>query len=326
VDPGCKAEFARLLGIERSNLYRCSERQNKRDQQDIDQLVVAHLDNPRYGVRRLAYILNWSLDKTRRIRTLAGVMAYCGKKKGKRVTQKSEISAPPNLLRQHWALKDPKNPRKGYSFAKLTDPALKIWAQDFTYIKHNGRYCFLAATMRLASRDIVGWAFSRHHDKDLVCSSLRDALLKHENPNIIHNDQGSEYLSAAHAKLCEENDIQMSASDPGSPWQNGYMERFFNTFKDEIAGRLRHAKTEEEVYQIIARWIYEYNNKRIHGAIRMTPAKCAELLFPHEKQNIEAKALTRKSFLRSRGAKSLLDGEPALAPLQVLGQFTVCDD
>ena len=61
-----------------------------------------------------------------------------------------------------------------------------------------------------------------YHDADLVCASLEDALRNNDAPDIAHTDQGYEYLSQKNSKLCEQMNIEMSASDKGEPWQNYY--------------------------------------------------------------------------------------------------------
>ena len=59
---------------------------------------------------------------------------------------------------------------------------------------------------------------------------------KYKAPNIIHSDRGAEYLSEKHLNLCKVYGVSASASGSGQPWQNGFMERFFNTFKEEQVG------------------------------------------------------------------------------------------
>jgi transposase InsO family protein len=58
----------------------------------------------------------------------------------------------------------------------------------------------------------------------------QNALDQYPAPAILHSDQGSEYLSLLHQEICERYEIQLSASDKGSPWQNGDMERWFGNF------------------------------------------------------------------------------------------------
>ena len=100
--------------------------------------MVAHLKNPRYGVRRLAIELGWSEDKTRRVRNLANVEALRKNKRKRNIKTAPEIDSPENKLRNFWEIKYSNNPRDGYNFAPLTKPELNIWAEDFTYIGWRG--------------------------------------------------------------------------------------------------------------------------------------------------------------------------------------------
>lgn len=265
------------MNLDRTSLYHDWTKQKTKDDISIEQLCEEHAKNPRYGVKRLAIALGWSEEKTRRIRNLAGIEALRKTKKGHKA-QAAEIDAPENKLRPYWIYKNPEDPRLGYSFEELTRPELGIWVQDFTYIGHQGKFLYLAVTLSLADREAVGWAFGFHHDAELICASLEDALEHYSAPFIVHNDCGSEYLSQKHYDLCTQEGILMSASDPGEPWQNGFMESFFNTFKEEMSGKIRLCKDPVELYEKIANWIHYYNHERIHTALRMSPADYAARL------------------------------------------------
>lgn len=259
------------MKVDRTSLYRDCNKQKERDDEDVSKMMAVHVKNPRYGVRRLAIELGWSEDKTRRIRNLAGVEALRKTKRKRNIKAIPEIDSPENKLRRYWEYKDSTNPRDGYDFSGLTNPELNIWVEDFTYISWKGRFLYLAATLRISTREILGWSLGMYHDADLVCASLEDALQHNNAPNIAHSDQGSEYLSQKNSKLCERMNIEMSASDKGEPWQNGFMERFFATFKEEMEYKIRKCETITEVYEKIANWIYYYNYERIHTALRMPP-------------------------------------------------------
>ena len=271
MDSGCKSEFASLLKVGRTSLYHKYHKQKERDGESISKLMAAHLKNPRYGVRRLSIELGWSEDKTRRVRNLANVEALRKTKQKRNTKTAPEIGSPENKLRNFWELKDSNNPRDGYDFTPLTKPELNIWAEDFTYIGWRGRFLYLAVTLRISTREALGWSLGFYHDADLVCASLEDALRNNKAPDIAHSDQGSEYLSHKKSNLCKKMNIKMSASDKGEPWQNGFMERFFATFKEEMEYKIRKCETITEVYEKIASWIYYYNYERIHTSLKMPP-------------------------------------------------------
>ena len=93
---------------------------------------------------------------------------------------------------------------------------------------------YLAIVMDLKTRQVVGWRLGLRHSSELTHEALLDALSKHPSPAILHSDQGSEYLSYKHQELCAKMEIQLSASNKASPWQNGFMERWFGGFKREM--------------------------------------------------------------------------------------------
>jgi transposase InsO family protein len=99
---------------------------------------------------------------------------------------------------------------------------------------------------------------------------LYDALSKQETPAILHFDRGSEYLSGQHLNLLERLEIRPSASAPGSPWQNGFQERFYGSFKTEL-GTLKNIASEGALFELIAVTLNYYNTKRIHTKLKTNP-------------------------------------------------------
>ena len=101
----------------------------------IKRLISLHQLHPYWGVRRLALALSWSLNKTRRIKILAGVRTklpkrtWCRPKKGKLA------APPPNLL----------------------PSGKEVLVEDFT---HLGRF-YLAVCMRLSTRQILSFKLCR---------------------------------------------------------------------------------------------------------------------------------------------------------------------
>ncbi len=115
------------------------------------------------------------------------------------------------------------------------------------------------------------------HSSELTHEALLDALSKHPSPAILHSDQGSEYLSYKHQELCDKMEIQLSASNKASPWQNGFMERWFGGFKREMGNLTQHQDI-SQLHEAIVMQIYYYNHRRIHNALGMSPAAYAATL------------------------------------------------
>ena len=151
------------------------------------------------------------------------------------------------------------------------------WVQDFTYLWHGHAMHYLAVVLDLKTRQVVGWRLGLRHTSELTHMAVLDALSKHPSPSILHSDQGTEYLSYKHQLLCQKMEITLSCSTKGSPWQNGFMERFFGSLKLEL-GNISRFKELAEFYEAIALAIYYYNTKRIHSALNMSPAAYAATL------------------------------------------------
>jgi len=268
------------LRICRTAYYRKPTTQHGKDAADMAALLAAHQEHPFYGVERLAIHLGWSQVKTRRIRTLAGItIVRPGAKKRRSSSAPAEIAAAPNALKRFAKFRDETKPQAGFSYAGMVNAA--AWVQDFTHLNFGGEEHYLAVVLDLKTRQVVGWRLGTRHSSELTLAAVLDALSKHPAPAILHSDQGSEYLSYKHQELCQRLEITLSCSKRASPWQNGFMERWFGNFKLELGNITRH-KDVAELHEAIALAIFYYNTKRIHSALKMSPAAYAAQLKDQE--------------------------------------------
>lgn len=235
----------------------------------------AHEQHPFYGTRRLALHLGWNRKKARRILKLAGIVVPTPTKKRRYRGGKPEVAAPPNILHSYAKFKDEARPQDGMDYSGMVNA--HAWVQDFTYLWFERHMHYLAVVLDLKTRQVVGWRLGLRHSSELTHEALLDALSKHSPPAILHSDQGSEYLSYKHQLLCERMEIQLSCSNKSSPWQNGYMERWFGGFKREI-GSLNRYQDIPQLHEAIALQIHYYNTNRIHSALGMSPAAYAASL------------------------------------------------
>lgn len=261
-----------------------------RDKQAVATLHEAHSRHPLYGVRRLALHLGWSEAKARRIRTLAGVtIARPTQKKRHGGSAPAEILAAPNALKRFAHYRNESRPQDGLSYAGMVDSG--GWVQDFTYLWFQRSWHYLAVVLDLKTRQVVGWRLGTRHTSELTLAALQDALTKYPAPTILHSDQGSEYLSYKHQLVCDQFEITLSCSKRASPWQNGFMERFFGSFKPEL-GTLAQYRDLGELHEAIALTIHYYNSERIHLALKMSPATYAASLMrlaPLERDRVSEK-------------------------------------
>lgn len=201
-------------------------------------------------------------------------LALCiSKNRAQRIMQKYNLHPEPSIHQRHYkqhkgVREAPANVLKQLGIIAIFPG--HVWAGDFTYLKCMGRWYYLATVIDVYTREIVGWSVSTRHDTKLVLDALYDAVSRHTTPKYLHFDRGSEYLSEAHLDLCESLEITMSASAAGSPWQNGFQERFYGSFKTEL-GSLKNIASEGELFERISLTLNYYNTKRIHTKLKTTP-------------------------------------------------------
>lgn len=151
--------------------------------------------------------------------------------------------------------------------SKPTAPGQQ-WAGDFTYLKSQQGWFFLAAIIDLYSRKIVGWSFSRTRNSELTKSALRAALNKYyiEPGCVFHSDQGIEYAAHDFRELLEGAGMMRSMSRKGTPLDNATMESFFHSMKSELIHQ-KTFKNDIEAVAYIVEYIEFYNRERLHSAL-----------------------------------------------------------
>ena len=101
-----------------------------------------------------------------------------------------------------------------------------------------------------------------------VLEALYPLLLKHGKPEYIRSDNGSEFIAATLQLWLRKAGIKPIQIYPGSPWENGYNERFNGTLRHEVL----NAEWFTSVAQaqiVINMWLKEYNNIRPHQSLNM---------------------------------------------------------
>ena len=255
-----KSELARELGISRASLYYKPKREAI-DREVKSQIEAVLIDHPDYGHKRVALKLKMGHNRIRRVMKRYGLKPY--RRRVKR----------PSKNRDQGRL----GARYGNLLAELLEKELiigsnQLWSTDFTYIKYQGKFIYLATIIDVFTREIVGLNISRYHNRYLVIGALEDALKTHPAPQVIHSDQGSEYDSEEFTSFVQLIGAKMSMSEKGSPWQNGHKESFYSHFKLE-AGDLNRFDAAGELIEYIYQQIYYYNHKRIHSVLKMTPVE-----------------------------------------------------
>jgi transposase InsO family protein len=127
--------------------------------------------------------------------------------------------------------------------------------------------------MDAASRRILGFTLSEHHDAAAAYGALAMALASRggKAPGVImHTDQGSEYTARAFRTACQRTGIAQSMGRPGSALDNAVIEAWHSTVEFELR-RAEHFATKAAARAGVAAWIEDYNTRRRHSACQMMP-------------------------------------------------------
>ena len=91
-------------------------------------------------------------------------------------------------------------------------------------------------------------------------------------PSAIRVDNGPEYVSATLQTWTEQRGITIQYIQPGKPQQNGYVERYKRTVRQEWL-EMNIFGTIEQAQNAATDWLWTYNNDRPNIAIgEITPA------------------------------------------------------
>jgi len=90
---------------------------------------------------------------------------------------------------------------------------------------------------------------------------LNDLFIRRGVPAHIHSDNGSEFTAEAVREWLKMLDVKPLFIEPGSPWENGYMESFNGKLRDELLNR-ELFDTLKEAQVLIENWRQEYNTIR----------------------------------------------------------------
>ena len=192
----------------------------------LDQIFLIATEFPKYGYRRITEELHRRNQKINHKRVL-NIMHQNGlqpKKKRKYIkTTDSNHNNPihPNLTKD-----------------KTVNGLNQVWSSDITYIPlTNGETIYLATILDKFSRKCLGWQLSRNIDTQLCADALTRALHAREKMSIVglihHSDRGTQYTSIEYTNQLEKNNITISMSRKGNPYDNAHAESFFKTVKYE---------------------------------------------------------------------------------------------
>ncbi len=147
--------------------------------------------------------------------------------------------------------------------------ANQLWVADFTYIRLNREFVYLAVILDAWSRRVVGWALDRTLAARLATTALERAVAARQpGPGLVHHsDRGIQYASQDYVSLLNQHQMTPSMSRPANPYDNAMCESFMKTLKQEEIYCREYGDLEDmEVHmeEFLDRY---YNGQRLHSAL-----------------------------------------------------------
>lgn len=143
----------------------------------------------------------------------------------------------------------------------------RCWVSDITYVPTREGWLYLAVTLDLFHRKVIGWAMDRWLTRQLALDALIMALGNGcPQPGLIHHsDQGVQYASREFQALLKARGMRCSMSRKGDCWDNAVAESFFHTLKVELIRGTLYATRQEARTAIFEYIEVFYNRQRRHS-------------------------------------------------------------
>jgi putative transposase len=146
-----------------------------------------------------------------------------------------------------------------------------VWAYDFVADRtHDGRPLKILTVVDEYARECLAIVVARRLRSTDVLETLAELFLTHGLPAHIRSDNGSAFTAELVRRWLDALGVQTLFIEPGSPWENGYVESFNGKLRDELLDReIFYTLTEAKI--LIERWRREYNTVRPHSALGYRP-------------------------------------------------------
>ena len=146
-----------------------------------------------------------------------------------------------------------------------------VWSYDFVHHRtHDGRSFRMLTLMDEYSRECLSIDVARRMSSEDVLERLSDLFVRRGVPAYIRSDNGPEFTANQVRRWLERVEVKTLFIEPGSPWENGYIESFNGSFRDELLDR-ELFDTLLEAKVLIERWQVEYNTIRPHSSLGYRP-------------------------------------------------------
>lgn len=146
-----------------------------------------------------------------------------------------------------------------------------VWSYDFMLDRtHDGRAFRILNVIDEFTRESLAVKVERHLGHEEVQECLTQLFCERGVPVHLRSDNGPEFIANALREWLTRLSVKPLFIEPGSPWENGYVESFNGKMRDELLnGEIFYTLQEAQI--LIERWRKEYNHFRPHSSLGYRP-------------------------------------------------------
>jgi putative transposase len=142
-----------------------------------------------------------------------------------------------------------------------------VWAYDFVEDRtRDGRKLRTLNVVDEFTREALAIRVARKLKAADVIDVLADLFIMRGTPSHIRSDNGPEFAATAVKEWIAGVGAKTVYIEPGSPWENGYVESFNGKFRDELLA-CEVFNTLAEAKILIEQWRIHYNTARPHSSL-----------------------------------------------------------
>ena len=146
-----------------------------------------------------------------------------------------------------------------------------VWSYDLVMNRtDDGRAIRILTLIDEYTRECLAMEVGRRITSDDVLFVLSELFIRRGIPEYIRSDNGAEFTATAIRDWLSRVGVRTLYIEPGSPWENGYIESFNGKLRDELLnGEIFETLLEAKV--LIEEWRKEYNTVRPHSSLGYKP-------------------------------------------------------
>jgi len=159
-----------------------------------------------------------------------------------------------------------------------------VWSYDFVAERTSDRRAIrMLNIIDEYTKECLAISVGRKITASDVIDNLADLFLQRGTPKYIRSDNGPEFVALLLRQWLKDLGVETAFIEPGSPWENGYIESFNGKLRDELLnGEIFDTIYEARV--VTEQWRRYYNTLRPHSSLGYRPP-APESFIPYQVAN-----------------------------------------